>query len=97
MLYYLSYGYRNILGYQCLLRYLKDSPCFYDAIRQYVCRPKIHFTVDKWKCRSPGLSMLPFNIFGFIDCSITRTNVPFSGPDGDYEGHHAKHGTNGII
>jgi hypothetical protein len=33
-----------------------------------------------------GLAFLPFDIFGFIDCSIDRINRPFSGPAGDYEG-----------
>jgi hypothetical protein len=33
-----------------------------------------------------GLSFLPFNIFGFIDCSIDKICRPFSGPAGDYEG-----------
>ena len=33
-----------------------------------------------------GLAFLPFDIFGFIDCSIDRSNRPFSGPAGDHEG-----------
>ncbi|KAL7427814.1 hypothetical protein ACHAXM_001014 [Skeletonema potamos] len=33
-----------------------------------------------------GLAFLPFDSFGFIDCSIDRINRPFSGPAGDYEG-----------
>ena len=32
------------------------------------------------------LHFLPFDIFGFIDCSIDKICRPFSGPDGDYEG-----------
>ncbi len=34
----------------------------------------------------PGLDALPYNIFGWIDDSIDRVQVPYSGPDGDYEG-----------
>jgi hypothetical protein len=33
-----------------------------------------------------GLAFLPFDIFGFVDCSIDKMSRPFSGPDGDYEG-----------
>ncbi len=32
----------------------------------------------------PGLSELPYNIFGFIVDLIDRVCVPFLGPDGDY-------------
>ena len=34
----------------------------------------------------PGLRFLPWDIFGFIDCSIDQISTPFSGPRGDYEG-----------
>jgi hypothetical protein len=34
----------------------------------------------------PGLKFLPWDIFGFIDCSIDQISTPFSGPRGDYEG-----------
>ena len=30
--------------------------------------------------------LLPWNIFGFIDCSIEQIAVPFLGPWGDYKG-----------
>lgn len=33
-----------------------------------------------------GLNFCPYQIFGFIDCSIDRINRPYSGPDGDYVG-----------
>jgi len=37
-----------------------------------------------------GLGFLPFDIFGFIDCSIDKICRPFSGPAGDFEGSGRK-------
>ncbi len=34
----------------------------------------------------PGLEKFPYNIFGWIDGSINRIGVPFSGPAGDFIG-----------
>jgi hypothetical protein len=33
-----------------------------------------------------GLNWCPFQIFGFVDCSIDKVSQPMSGPDGDYVG-----------
>jgi len=84
---YLDRRYENIIGHQGLLRFRDDFPRFYAGIERFVMRPKWHQNEDDgtwwW---SPGLAACPFRIFGFVDCSIFRTNVPFSGPAGNYEG-----------
>jgi len=85
MLRYLKRRYKNILESQGLLRYLKQFPAFHEAISSFVCKPKIHHENDGRTWMSPGLNTLPWPLFGFIDGSNTRTNVPFSGPA--FDGH----------
>lgn len=82
---FLDERYDCILGHQGLMRYLKDFPRFADAIKRFVMKPKIHHRGGR-KFRSPGLAAEPWPVAYFIDCSNTRSNVAFSGPDGDYEG-----------
>lgn len=84
---YLDRRYENIIGYQGLLRFRDDIPRFYAAIERAVMRPKWHQNEDdgEWWW-SPGLAALPYRIFCFVDCSIFRTSIPFSGPAGNYEG-----------
>ena len=83
---YLDRRYQNILGTQGILRFRDDFPRFFEAIQRYVQKPKWHWTVDGRRWWSPGLAFSPIHLLGFIDCSIYRTNCPFAGPDGDYEG-----------
>ena len=47
---------------------------------------EIRHNVDGTIVDVEGLNFLPFDIFGFIDCSIDRICRPFSEPDGDYVG-----------
>jgi len=88
MLFYLDERYRDILGHQGLLRFVGDFPRFYDAIAQKVKQNYVHDEDEQNNTHdeTDGLRILPFDIFGFIDCSIDRIDVPFSGPAGDYEG-----------
>ena len=86
MLRYLDDRYRNILGHQGLLRFVHLFPQFFDAIENHVKKPKWHRDAEGNVWWSPGLENLPYWIFGFIDCSIYGTNVPYSGPDGDIIG-----------
>lgn len=91
MLRYLDNRYESIIGHQGLLRFRNDFPRFFEAIQREVTKPKWHQKVDdgRWWW-SPGLSYCPYRIFGFVDCSIYRINVPFSGPFGDYKGASRK-------
>jgi hypothetical protein len=87
MMKYLDNRYRSIIGHQGLVRFVHQFPEFYEAIQQkvqrgYYKRDNHDGTYDY----TSGLSFLPFNIFGFIDCSIDKICRPFSGPAGDYEG-----------
>jgi len=88
MLFYLDERYQNIIGHQGLLRFVDDFPRFYDAIQQKVQQSYVHDEdrQNNTHEETTGLAFLPFDIFGFIDCSIDRINRPFSGPAGDYEG-----------
>ena len=83
---YLDHCYRNIIGHQGLIRFLDDFPRFYNAIQQKVMQDDIHHNHDGTMTEIQGLNFLPFDIFGFIDCSIDKICRPFSGPDGDYVG-----------
>ncbi|NCF89935.1 MAG: hypothetical protein GWQ05_03100 [Verrucomicrobiaceae bacterium] len=86
MLRYVDNRYRNILGHQGLLRFVHQFPRFFESIENFVKKPKWHTDNNGQRWWSPGLANLPYRIFGFIDCSIYRTNVPYSGPDGDVVG-----------
>lgn len=83
---YLDSRFRNILGHQGLLRFVDQFPEYFQAIEDYVKKPKWHKDEDGNMWWSPGLAYLPYWIFAFIDCSIYRGNVPYSGPDGDVVG-----------
>ena len=81
---YLDRRYRNIIGHQNLLRFRHQFPRFFDAIEQFVMRPKWHRNLDNQWWWSPGLAESPMRVFAIIDCKVYKTNVPFSGPrDGD--------------
>jgi len=86
ILFYLDNRYRDIIGHQGLLRFLDDFPRFFDSIQQRVMQDDIRHNIDGTTVEIEGLNFLPFDIFGFIDCSIDRICRPFSGPDGDYAG-----------
>lgn len=87
MLRYLDNRYKNIIGHQGVLRFRDEFPRFFEAIENYVKRPKhIEFDDGAPPFDSPGLAECPFRLIGWIDCSIYRTNVPFSGPFGNYKG-----------
>ena len=86
MLRYLDRRYESIIGHQGLLRFRDDFPTFFDSIEKYVKKPKWHLDEDGEWWWSPGLAFCPYRIFGFIDCSIYRMNVPFSGPSGNFKG-----------
>ena len=86
MLRYLDRRYETIIGHQGLLRFRDDFPAFFDSIEKYVKKPKWHLDEDGEWWWSPGLAFCPYRIFGFIDCSIYRMNVPFSGPSGNFKG-----------
>lgn len=88
ILMYIDARYKDVIGHQGLLRFVDQFPDFYNAIQQKVQRETIH-NIDEhnntYDVRA-GLSFLPFDIFGFIDCSIDKISTPLSGPNGDYEG-----------
>lgn len=88
IIHYLDKRYANIIGHQGLLRFVDQFPAFFEAIQQKVQREFVH-NVDEENGTydvTDGLAFLPFDIFGFIDCSIDKICCPFSGPRGDYEG-----------
>ena len=86
MMKHLDNRYRNIIGHQGLVRFVHQFPEFYEAIQQKVQQGYKKDNHDGTYDYTSDLSFLPFNIFGFIDCSIDKICRPFSGPAGDYEG-----------
>ncbi len=61
-------------------------PVFFEAIQQNIQQSH---TVDNHNGtygETDGLAFPPFDVFGFIDCSIDRISKPFSGPVDDSVG-----------
>ena len=83
---YLDGRYEDIVGHQGLVRFVDQFPDFYNSIQEHVRKTSTHHFNDGTAADYTGLRFLPYNIFGFIDCSIGRINRPYSGPDGDYIG-----------
>ena len=86
IIFYLDLRYRNIVGHVGLLRFLPQFERFRDAIQQYCQKDRWYHDHQGNVTWVPGLEKLPYNIFGWIDGTIDKVLVPFSGPDGDYEG-----------
>lgn len=86
MVFHLDDRYRDIIGHQHLLKYLKEFPRFHRAIEQFVQKRKPHCSHDGPDWVSPGIRRLPWFLFGLIDCNILRGDVMHSGPDGYYVG-----------
>ena len=84
--FYLDLRYRNIVGHVGLLRFLPQFERFRDAIQQYSQKDRWYHDHQGNVTWVPGLEKLPYNIFGWIDGMIDKILVPFSGPDGDYDG-----------
>ena len=77
MILYIDERYENIIGNQGILRFLPDFTRFCDATEQY-------WDNDGNQTWLPGLDRLPYNICCFIDDSVDRIHVPFTGPEGDF-------------
>ena len=77
ILFYLDRCYRNILEHQGLLKCIDGFQEFFKATKQECCQSKLHWDSDGNTWVSPGLAFLPYRIFGFIDCSIYKTSVPY--------------------
>ena len=86
MMLYLDRRYSSILGHGGILRYLPLFGEFRDAIEAYCQKDRLYVDHQGNQTLVPGLNELPFSICGFIDDTIDSILVPFSGPDGDYEG-----------
>ncbi len=86
MLLYLDLCFRNIVGHIGLLLFLPQFGKFKNAIEEYCQKERMYHDHQGNVTFIPGLSELPYNIFGFIDDSIDQVCVPFLGPDGDYKG-----------
>ena len=72
ILFHLDNRYRDIIGHQGLLHFLDDFPRFFDSIQQRVMQDDIRHNIDGTTVEVDGLNFLPFDIFGFMDCSSTE-------------------------
>jgi hypothetical protein len=86
MLKYLNQRYVNIIGHQGLARHVDKFPAYRCTIQEYVQRNHQCKLIDGTLTIVPGINIMPWDVFGFIDDSIYRILTPFSGPRGDYEG-----------
>jgi hypothetical protein len=86
MVRYLNNRYKDIIGHQGLVRFVNDFPRFNERIEQYVKKERLRENPDLHFMLIPGQRFLHCDIFGFIDNSINKISVLFSGPRGDYEG-----------
>ncbi len=66
--------------------FLPQFEQFRDAIQKFCQKDRWYHDHQGNTTFIPGLDALPYNIFGWINDSIDRVQVPYSGPDGDYEG-----------
>ena len=83
---YLDRCYASILGHEGILHYRPLFGEFWDAIEAYCQEDRLYIDHQGNQTLVPGLNELPFSICGFIDDTIDSILIPFSGPDGDYEG-----------
>ena len=65
---------------------MDQFPSFFESIQERIRQTTTHHFNDDTAEDLTGLRFLPFNIFGFIDCSIYQCRRPFAGPAGDYIG-----------
>ncbi len=86
MIFYLDLRYRSIVGHVSLLCFLPQFEQFRDAIQRFCQKDRWYHDHQGNTTFIPGLDALPYNIFGWIDDSIDRVQVSYSGPDGDYKG-----------
>jgi hypothetical protein len=68
------------------MRFVMDFPRFHRAIEEYVQCDHLHELVDGTMRIVPGINVMPWDVFAFINDSIDPISTPFSGPHGDYEG-----------
>ena len=85
MLRYLGGRYRNIVEHQGLMRFVGDFCWFHKAIEEFVQRDHHCELVDRIMAIVPGINLMPWDVFAFINDSINRISTPFSGPRGDYK------------
>ena len=90
IMHYLDDRYQNIIGHQGLTRFVDQFPDFFEAIQEKVQQSYIVDNHDGTYDETDGLAFLPFDVFGFIDCSIDKISKPFSGPADDYMGGGTK-------
>jgi hypothetical protein len=86
ILVYLDTRYTRTISHKKLRDFVDEFPAFYDAINHFIQKPTVHHFTDDSAEECDGLNVLPFSIFGFIDCTIDCIGRPFSGLDGDYIG-----------
>ncbi len=67
---YIDDRYEDIIGHQGLMRYVDKFPSFFEPIQRNVCQKSTYHFNDGTVEELIGLWFLPFDIFGFIDCSI---------------------------
>jgi hypothetical protein len=73
MLKYLDERYSNIIGHQGLSRFLGDFPRFKRAIEEYVQSDHQRELVNGTMTIVPGINFLPWDVFAFINDSITAS------------------------
>jgi hypothetical protein len=86
LIFYLDLRYCNIAGHVGLLRFFSQFELFRDAIQRFCQKDCWYHDHQGNVTFVPGIDALLYNIFGWIDEAIDQIQVPFSGPDGDYEG-----------
>ncbi len=78
--------YCNIVGHVGLFVFLSQFSKFKIAIQEYCQKECLYHDHQGNVTFIPGLTELPYNIFGWIDNSIDWVCGWFSDPDIDYEG-----------
>jgi hypothetical protein len=83
---HLDRRYRRTLSHEKLEDYVDQFPAFHHALESYFRRSTLRHLPDGCAQVRDGLHHLPFTLIGFVDCTIDRISVPYSGPAGDFVG-----------
>lgn len=83
---HLDRRYRRTISHAKLQDFVDQFPVFHRALNDFFRRSTVRHLNDGGVQVRDGLHHLPFTLIGFVDCTIDRICVPYSGPAGNYIG-----------
>jgi hypothetical protein len=86
-MFYLDHRYYSIICNEGILRFRDRFLEFREKIQLYCQKDRKYYDDQGRVVWVQGLRELPYGIMGLIDGTCDAIPVPFSGPDGDFEGN----------